>query len=449
MAWFTVLTGPADQEVDSSQSAQPQQQQQSLSVSLHPPQQQQQRPLLWPGLHRSSSSRRPAGSGEGGAASILLSAGGGTVGTNSTGAGYSARADSCPASLLAAAEQMQVDRTDITAASIQQRQQQAASHEPQQLQEELLQQQQMSGVNAGSTYKSDLKGHSAQLDQQDGPSQQQQQQQQDKGMPSTAQRALAAAAISEAFSGTSSISSRLDASGSGGHPLQPAQQDRVLQQQQHGDMPPPPSQLLAAAALSGAFSGASRCNNLGAGRSGGRPTQPAQQDAHLQQQQQQHRDMPPPPPRGLAAAAAALSGAFSSPSCSGNLLGCSSSKSVAVGGSGRAAAEVGLGSSSGKGKDTGSRCMDAALTSPLAGNKETAAKAATINAGASGSGQASKGRSFRAASLSGASGGGSGSSCIMADKRKAVRAMLGVRMVWVSADQRRRGMATKLLDAAR
>lgn len=42
-----------------------------------------------------------------------------------------------------------------------------------------------------------------------------------------------------------------------------------------------------------------------------------------------------------------------------------------------------------------------------------------------------------------------GDRCLLVDKRKAVRAMLGVRMVWVSAEQRRHGLATKLLDAAR
>lgn len=35
------------------------------------------------------------------------------------------------------------------------------------------------------------------------------------------------------------------------------------------------------------------------------------------------------------------------------------------------------------------------------------------------------------------------------DQHRAVRAMVGVRMVWVSPEQRRKGLATKLLDAAR
>lgn len=38
---------------------------------------------------------------------------------------------------------------------------------------------------------------------------------------------------------------------------------------------------------------------------------------------------------------------------------------------------------------------------------------------------------------------------MLIDQRKATRAMLGVRMVWVSPEQRRTGVATKLLDAAR
>ncbi|KAF6258409.1 ESCO1/2 acetyl-transferase-domain-containing protein [Scenedesmus sp. NREL 46B-D3] len=54
-----------------------------------------------------------------------------------------------------------------------------------------------------------------------------------------------------------------------------------------------------------------------------------------------------------------------------------------------------------------------------------------------------QGRSGGAAAAAGAG------ACMVADKRRAVRAMLGVRMVWVSSEQRRKGMATKLLDAAR
>jgi predicted GNAT family acetyltransferase len=38
---------------------------------------------------------------------------------------------------------------------------------------------------------------------------------------------------------------------------------------------------------------------------------------------------------------------------------------------------------------------------------------------------------------------------LLVDQHKAVRAMVGVRMVWVSPEQRRKGLATKLLDAAR
>lgn len=36
-----------------------------------------------------------------------------------------------------------------------------------------------------------------------------------------------------------------------------------------------------------------------------------------------------------------------------------------------------------------------------------------------------------------------------ADKSRAFKALAGVRMVWVSSEQRRSGLATKLLDAAR
>lgn len=56
--------------------------------------------------------------------------------------------------------------------------------------------------------------------------------------------------------------------------------------------------------------------------------------------------------------------------------------------------------------------------------------------------------SFSAAAAAGAAGGSGGRSLLI-DQRKAHRAMLGVRMVWVSPEQRRRGLATKLLDAAR
>jgi hypothetical protein len=46
-------------------------------------------------------------------------------------------------------------------------------------------------------------------------------------------------------------------------------------------------------------------------------------------------------------------------------------------------------------------------------------------------------------------GSSSGGRSLLVDQRKAVRAMLGVRMVWVSPEQRRGGVATKLLDAGR
>lgn len=49
----------------------------------------------------------------------------------------------------------------------------------------------------------------------------------------------------------------------------------------------------------------------------------------------------------------------------------------------------------------------------------------------------------------GRAGAVAGQTQLLVDKRKAVRAMLGVRMVWVSAEKRRTGLATKLLDAAR
>jgi hypothetical protein len=51
----------------------------------------------------------------------------------------------------------------------------------------------------------------------------------------------------------------------------------------------------------------------------------------------------------------------------------------------------------------------------------------------------------------GAAFGGSSSAgrSLLIDQRKAMRAMLGVRVVWVSPEQRRGGVATKLLDAAR
>lgn len=64
---------------------------------------------------------------------------------------------------------------------------------------------------------------------------------------------------------------------------------------------------------------------------------------------------------------------------------------------------------------------------------------------------AAAGGSMRAGGLRTAAGadGGSGGRSLLIDQRKAMRAMLGVRMVWVSPEQRRTGVATKLLDAAR
>lgn len=58
-------------------------------------------------------------------------------------------------------------------------------------------------------------------------------------------------------------------------------------------------------------------------------------------------------------------------------------------------------------------------------------------------------RKPQAASSVGRAGAAAGQAPLLVDKRKAVRAMLGVRMVWVSAEKRRTGLATKLLDAAR
>lgn len=62
------------------------------------------------------------------------------------------------------------------------------------------------------------------------------------------------------------------------------------------------------------------------------------------------------------------------------------------------------------------------------------------------------GGNMRAGGLRTAAAGaddGSGGRSLLIDQRKATRAMLGVRMVWVSPEQRRTGVATKLLDAAR
>lgn len=71
--------------------------------------------------------------------------------------------------------------------------------------------------------------------------------------------------------------------------------------------------------------------------------------------------------------------------------------------------------------------------------------------GAGGSSEARRaGASGAAAAAGGPGGSGSGSRrSLLVDQRKPMRAMVGVRMVWVSPEQRRRGLATKLLDAAR
>jgi hypothetical protein len=76
-------------------------------------------------------------------------------------------------------------------------------------------------------------------------------------------------------------------------------------------------------------------------------------------------------------------------------------------------------------------------------------------AGSGGAGGSSEARRAGASGAPAAAAGGPGGSgsgsrrSLLVDQRKPMRAMVGVRMVWVSPEQRRRGLATKLLDAAR
>jgi len=74
---------------------------------------------------------------------------------------------------------------------------------------------------------------------------------------------------------------------------------------------------------------------------------------------------------------------------------------------------------------------------------------AAIPAAAAAACRVSGGTSAAAAAAGDATNGSSSSSLLAIDRSRPVRATIGVRMVWVSPDQRRKGVASCLLDAAR
>lgn len=88
--------------------------------------------------------------------------------------------------------------------------------------------------------------------------------------------------------------------------------------------------------------------------------------------------------------------------------------------------------------------------SGAAGASSAQAPAASVPVGAgSGAGGSGAGGSGWLARRVGSKRPGGRGAQLLADKSKAYRAHAGVRMVWVSADHQRQGLATKLLDAAR